>query len=112
MKRHLLLIAAAIATAAPAAFAEPAREAFKATFTYDRSAPAQDIYDSVLRQARKACETHGRRSLDMLAADRACAVELVDQVVARTSRTDIALLHLDRTGREVVAPRDLALLDR
>lgn len=112
MIRYLLPIAIFIATAAPAAVSEPSRQTVSATFTFDRNAPAKEIYSAVLRQARRACETSGRRSLEVLAADLACAGELVDKVIARASRTDLALLHLDRTGREVVAPRDLASLDR
>lgn len=110
MKRMILLPLAL--AAAPAAFAEPARGYFTATISFDRAATAEDAYADVLRQARRACHTAGRRSLDTIVADRACTEDLVDRVIARTSRPDIALLHMDRTGREIAAPRDMAALDR
>lgn len=94
------------------AFAEAPRETFEATISVDRAAPANTVYAAVLRQARRACEAGGRSALHMAAANRACANDLVDQVLARSGRTDVAMLHMDRTGRGLPAPRDLASLDR
>ncbi len=114
MKRTCFIAIALMAAGAglPAAQAEASRETFAATFSIDRSAPANTVYAAVLRQARRACESGGRSALHMAAANRACANDLVDQVIARSGRTDVAILHMDRTGRGLPAPRDLASLDR
>lgn len=112
MQRTLLIALALAAALSPVALARPAPDSFQATISFDRSATAEDAYADVQRQVRRACATRGRRTLEIAAADRACASELMDAVIARASRADLAFLHMDRTGRELAAPRDMAALDR
>jgi hypothetical protein len=112
MKCHALPALALAMIAAPVAHAQPKSETFNATISFDRDSAAEAAYADVQRQARRACETSGRRTLDVIAADRACAIALIDQVIGKTSRTDLALLHFDRTGREVATPFDMAAANR
>jgi len=95
------LLAAAVFLG-PSAHAEIPAKTFQVRFTYDTSAPAEEIYSDLQRTARKACYAYGPNSLTMLHVNRACAKRVVDAGVKQLGRTDIGMLH---DGRVQTAAR-------
>lgn len=89
-------------SSAPAASAQSTE--FKARFSYDRNAAAPAVYAGLVRDAEKACTTPGVRSVRLQRIDTTCTADLLDKVVARIGRADIAELH-HRTPYEVAGNR-------
>lgn len=99
-------LAAVLAGAALPAFAD--RQDITVSFRYDAGASAETNYRAFLRKAERACLTSGLRPLAQVQMDQACMDDLIDRLVARMGRSELALVHLQRTGRAVVETRALA----
>ena len=105
---NTITIAAAVMSAAGAAAAESGRESFSLEFRYNTSATVEDNYSRFLHDVREACTTQGARPLAMIVLQRACVQDVMDQLVARMGRADLAAVHVQRTGRQGDASRDFA----
>lgn len=107
-----LAAAAVISTAAlafaPRAASEPQGETFTLTFRYDAAKSALDNYLTFVRQAERACADPSVRDLGQRASDRACAEDLIAQMVVAMGRSDLADIHALRTGRPDDSSRMLA----
>lgn len=89
----LLLMATGLAV--PRASAEPDSRpgAVTASFAYDRSAPAAQVYAELENAAERLCAESGPRPLFLRKHERACVAEAVQDAVGRIGRIDIADLH-------------------
>lgn len=94
----LLLMATGLA--APRASADPARASSVsvARFTYDRSAPAEQVYAELQQAAERLCQEPGPRPLFLRKHERACVASAVQDTVSRIGRIDIADLHSRTRG--------------
>jgi UrcA family protein len=88
-----LILMAATAFAAPAAFADPFQKTFTVTFSYNRAAPAEAIYQRVEKTAHRACRTPGPLAFKVNRATRACEGRVKDAIVMKMNRLDVAALH-------------------
>lgn len=84
---------------APAASAQTT--SFEARFTYNPEAPAEAIYAKLERTAQFACESPGVRGPKFRRDEQACAARLLNDVVARIGRPDIAGVHQSLNRIEV-----------
>jgi hypothetical protein len=71
-------------------------------FSYDRTAPALEIYSDLRRTADAACTSHGIRSIVIRRLEQRCARTMIESGIAQLDRSDIAQLH---RGRIAVANR-------
>jgi hypothetical protein len=85
-----LLIAAGLFIA-PGAFAQ--ERTISARFAYNSADSAQEIYSSLKRTARRACQFAGVRSLNVQKYEWQCVKQMLDEGVAKIGRADIAALH-------------------
>lgn len=87
------LLFTAVPLAAPSAQALISTRTIRVAMTYDRTAPAEQIYASLQRQAWKACgpETFGHQRLNRV--DRRCIAQLVGRAVDKIGRPALAELH-------------------
>ena len=88
--------------------ADPARETFSIGFRYDAGKPAVDNYLSFARQAERACADVNGQRLVSRRADDACVEDLLDKVVSRMGRPQLAEIHDLRTGVRADSSRTLA----
>lgn len=93
---------------APHSDADPARVTFKIGFHYDADKSALDNYLAFTNQADRACRIPNGRGVDMGRVDRACAEDLLEQVVRRMERPQLASIHETRTGIRADSSRTLA----
>ena len=98
---------AAIAMA-PRVGAEPGREKFALEFRYDSTRKPVDNYVAFARQIERACENPGRLGLAMRHHDVACVEDMLDHLIARMARAELADIHATRTGRRDDSSRTLA----
>ena len=98
---------AAIALA-PSSSADPARETFSVSFRYDAGKPAFDNYLTFMRQAERACTATNGQRMTARRVDRVCVEDLLDKVVARLDRPQLAAIHDLRTGVRADSSRTLA----
>lgn len=101
-----LVLAATLAGVSMPAVAQT--EAFTISFAYNRKASPEANYQTFLRKAERACLTSGVRPLAHSQRDQACVDDLMDKLVARMGRNQLALVHLERTGRSIVDSRTFA----
>ena len=92
----------------PAAHADPAKT-FKATFRYDRNAPAPATYATIKDQAMKACVRESKDLVDGPIAVQArwmqsCRTDLVNKAVGAIGMPDLTALH-SGVGPSLVATR-------
>ena len=92
----------------PHSDADPARETFSIGFRYDDGKPAFDNYLAFARQAERACSVTNGQPLPLRRVDRACVAGLLDKVVARMNRPQLADIHDLRTGVRTDSSRSLA----
>lgn len=109
----LATVTGCVAIAASAVFglsasADIHRTEFTIAFEYDAGKSAEHNYSAFVREARRACTTPGKLSLDVRQQDIACIDDAVDAFVRKLGRTEIAALHFDRTGRRIDSSRTLA----
>ena len=83
----------------PLANAGPDRDSVTVAFTYDAAKAPLDNYLAFTRQAERACAERAVRTLDQRVFDRACAEDLIAQMVVAMGRADLADIHAIRTGR-------------
>jgi hypothetical protein len=99
----LALLMMAIPLASPKAYADgdPATALRKVEmrFTYDRSAPAREIYASLSGAVQRACTDPGPRPIALRRLDKKCAADLLAKAVEKIGRIDIAALHDHPTPR-------------
>ena len=88
--------------------ADPARETFEIGFRYDAGKPALDNYMSFAREAERACSGPNGQRLIARRIDRACVEDLLDKVVSRMDRPQLAAIHDVRTGVRADSSRTLA----
>jgi hypothetical protein len=88
--------------------ADPVRETFSIGFRYDADKPAMDNYLAFARQAERACSMTNGQRLSLRRVDRACVEDLLDKVVVRMDRPQLAEIHDVRTGVRAVSSRTLA----
>lgn len=93
---------------APHGDADPARETFTIGFRYHADKSALDNYLAFANQAARACRIPGGRGIEMGRVDRACAENLLEQVVTRMERPQLASIHETRTGVRADSSRTLA----
>jgi hypothetical protein len=101
-------LAVAVMSGAGAATAEPVRETFSIEFRYNASVTVEENYSRFLRDVKNACTTPGPKPISMVMHERACVQDVMDQLIARMGRADLASVHFDRSGRYVDASRDFA----
>lgn len=94
----LLLMATGLAI--PRASADPANQpnATSARFTYDRAAPAEQVYAQLQLTAERICREPGRRPLFLRKHERDCVASAVQDAIGRIGRVDIATLHTRARG--------------
>jgi hypothetical protein len=102
-----ITLAAAMSGAGVAA-ADPARETFSIEFRYNSAVTVEQNYARFLRDVRDACSTPGPKPIAMIVQEKTCVQDVMDQLVARLGRADLASVHLARTGRQIDASRDFA----
>jgi hypothetical protein len=107
------LAVAAVAGVAAIAFsprgaADPARETFAVGFRYDADKQALDNYLAFARQAERACDAPMLNTKGVRRTDRACVEGLLDGLVTRMGRPQLAEVHAQRTGLRVDSSRMLA----
>jgi hypothetical protein len=108
---HLLktiTIAAAVMSAAGVAAAEAGRESFSLEFRFDPQATPEANYAHFLHRVKRACTNPGPKPLAVAVHENACVDEVMDQMIARMGRADLASVHFDRTGRHIDASRSFA----
>lgn len=98
----------AVIALAPLGGADTAREAFSISFRYDAGKPALDNYVSFARQAERACAAPMLNTKGVRRIDRACVEDLLDKVVVRMERPQLAEIHTLRTGVRADSSRTLA----
>jgi hypothetical protein len=86
-------ILATAVLAAPAALGDSPREPIQARFAFNPNDPAAEIYSDLMRTARRACELHGTRSLNMIRVEQSCISQMVEDGVAKLGRADVAAVH-------------------
>ncbi len=93
----LLMLSAGIA--APGATAEPApgQQVVHARFVYKPGAAAAQIYADFRATAERACRVPGPRPASLRKLDERCAANLLQQVLQRVNRTDLAAIHANET---------------
>lgn len=88
-----LVLLAATAFVGPSASADPFQKTFTVTFSYNRAAPAEAIYQRIEKTAHRACRTPGPLSFKMQRVTRACEGRVKDAIVMKMKRLDVAALH-------------------
>lgn len=89
----LLMMAGGIGVQSASAEPVGQHRTFEARFVFNPADPAEKIYADIKRTAESLCEAPGLRPLTLLRLERQCAADLVDAVVERLSRKDIADIH-------------------
>ncbi len=92
----LALLMLSVGAAAPQANAETQPgdvRTVEARFVYKRNAPAAEIYADFQQTAKEACESPRPRSVFTRRWDAQCANELLDKVLKRIDRSDVAAIH-------------------
>lgn len=88
-----IVLAAATLFVAPSAVAGPAGKVITVTFKYHRAAPAAMIYASLEKTAHRACTDPGPLSFKARRAEKECETEVMDKIVAKMNRLDVAAMH-------------------
>jgi UrcA family protein len=87
----------------PTASAYPAQtQVMTVAFSYNTTAPAEVTYERFQATAARACKEKGPRPLSLRNYERRCQAELMDAVVAKVGRADIAQIH---SGKLMIASR-------
>jgi hypothetical protein len=94
-----IAVAAAAISASGAAFADIGREKVTVEFRYDANKSPAANYSSFQRTALRACSTPAPRPLALATHEKSCAEDLMDKLVDRMQRADLASVHDRRTGR-------------
>lgn len=95
-------LAAIAAFTAPAAVAGPYRtDTMKVTFVYNRMDAPETIYKQLERKARRACEGSSLMSAGAQRAAAACKTVLMEAVVDKIGRMDIASVHYREQALQV-----------
>lgn len=91
----LALLMLSVPLASQKANAEPngIHTTVTAKFVYNPADSAAEIYADLRRTADRACESPGHRPLTRRKADKVCADGLMDEVLKRIPRQDVAALH-------------------
>ena len=89
----LLMMAGGIGIQSASAEPDGQQRTFEARFVFNPDDPAEKIYADIKRTAENLCEAPGPRPLTLLRLERQCTADLVDAVVERVSRKDIADIH-------------------
>ncbi|MEM6899102.1 MAG: UrcA family protein [Pseudomonadota bacterium] len=102
--KSLILLTAAIASLianVPAATADSETASITAQFSFDRDAPAQEIYREIRALARATCRMDTGYALEFaqLKAERECRSEFIDNAVASIRSDDLNSYHAARTGK-------------
>lgn len=93
----LLMMAVSFGPASAHAEAPDRTQTFQVEFTYNASAPAENIYSDLRRTAHRACHKQLRtNTMQFQSANRACTRQVVDAGVKLLGRTDITMLHSGR----------------
>jgi hypothetical protein len=108
----LLLLAGAF-LAPHTASAENARASYlngqyreiRVAFAYYKTDPATEIYSDFKRTASRACKQNSLQPLSLRRMETACAAELMDKVVEKLGRADVAAVHQDKVIQVRVASR-------
>ena len=103
-----IAITTAMMSAAGVASADAGREAFSLEFRYNTSATVEANYTRFLHDVRDACTTAAPKPLAVTMDEKACVNDMMDQLIARMGRADLASVHFGRTGRQIDASRSLA----
>jgi hypothetical protein len=74
-------------------------------FEYYRADPAQKIYSDFERTAHRACRYDSVRPISLTRAEKVCQAGLMDKVVDKLGRADVAAVHQNRIPQVVVASR-------
>jgi hypothetical protein len=101
MKNVCIYVAAAVAIAtlgAAPALADTGSKFVSAEFRYDADKSAAANYVSFERKAKRACESTSRRPLALSVHEKACTADLMDRMVDRMGRADLAAIHTGRAG--------------
>lgn len=102
------VLGAGVLALAPRSIAGPGVETFTLTFTYDAEKSALDNYLGFVRAAERACEADNARALAMRKHERACVGDVIDRLVERMGRPELAAVHADRIGGRDDSSRTLA----
>lgn len=89
----LLMLSATFA--APKANAEPqtAARTFEVKFRYNPAETAAEIYADLKQTAEHACRAPGQRPVSLRRYDEQCTARLMDKVLQRIGRKDLAAVH-------------------
>ncbi len=101
-----MLLAAAIsmpALTSSAARADTAAKGRQVKFVYHTMDSAERIYAHLRHTAAEACAEHGSRSLVQSRLEQNCADDLLERVVRRIGRTDLAEAHAEWIERRAAA---------
>jgi len=93
---------------APRSDSDPVPETFSIAFRYDAGKPALDNYLSFARHAERVCSVTSGLRLVLRSVDRACVEDLLDKVVERMDRPQLAAIHDRITGVRIDSSRSLA----
>jgi len=88
-----LVLMAATAFAGPSAFADAGQKTFTVKFSYNKAAPAEAIYQRLEKTAHRACNKPGPISFKVRRATEACEAEVIDKVLAKMQRLDVAAMR-------------------
>ena len=90
----ILMLSAGIA--APKSIAEStSARTVTARFGYKASAPVAQIYADFRATAERACRAPGPRPVSLRRVDAKCTADLLQRVLRRVNRTDLAAIHAD-----------------
>lgn len=94
------LTAMTLSASPAAAFRAPAKTV-EVSFDYDSRVTLEENYRSIKRTARQACRDDGVRGVANYRAERSCRNDLLDKAVKAFGRTELAVYHQSKTGRNV-----------
>ncbi|MEM6410461.1 MAG: UrcA family protein [Pseudomonadota bacterium] len=102
--KSLILLTAAISTLAangPTAAADPETASITAQFSFNRDAPAEEIYREIRALARATCRMDTGYALEFarLKAERECRSEFIDNAVASIRSDDLSSYYTAQTGK-------------
>jgi hypothetical protein len=74
-------------------------------FAYYKTDPAEEIYSDFKRTAKRACTEDSIRPLSLRRMEAVCSASLMDKVVEKLGRADVAAVHQNRIPQVQVASR-------
>ena len=77
----------------------------RVSFAYYRTDPATEIYSDFQRTAKRACSEDSLRPLALRRIEAVCTAQLMDKVVEKLGRADVAAVHQGREAQVTVASR-------